>query len=321
MTSLGFSISGRRRASEAVEVAVVAERLGYEEVWLTEDYCERGAFVVAGAVALATTRVRVGLGVLNPWTRHPMLTAMETAALAELAPGRVILGLGASNEHWMEHGLGIPFRRPIALLEESVHVIRTALEGDRVTHAGDGFDVDAGLSFAPPGPIPIVLGVKGPRAMDLASRVSDGIVLSILSAAPYVAWVRGRVGPDLPLRAYVVFSCDDDATLARQGVREVVATYLGVHGDHPITRRAGLPPGLAASFREGWLEGRARVDLVTDDLLDVFAVAGTPAQCAAGLAALGDAGVDTVLIRDDVDADVERLLGEAADAHRRARER
>ncbi len=321
MTSLGFSISGRRPASEAVEVAAVAERLGYEEVWLTEDYCERGAFVVAGAVALATTRVRVGLGVLNPWTRHPMLTAMETAALAELAPGRVILGLGASNEHWMEHDLGIPFRRPLTMLEESVQVVRTALDGGHVTHRGDGFDVDAGLAFAPPGPIPIVLGVKGPRAIDLAGRVSDGIVLSILSASPYISWVRERVGSAVPLRAYVVFSCDDDPTVARQGPREVVATYLGVHGDHPITRRAGLPPALAASFREGWLGGEARVDLVTDALLDVFAVAGTPGECVAGLAALGDAGVDTILIRDDIDADVERLLEEAAAAHGRAPQR
>lgn len=94
---VAYSVAGTRPAGEAVELAREAERLGVDEVWLSEDYFERGAFALAGALAVATERVGVGIGVVNPWTRHPVLTAMETSALDELAPGRVLLGLGASN--------------------------------------------------------------------------------------------------------------------------------------------------------------------------------------------------------------------------------
>src|SRR5690606_36246919 len=110
---LGVAPSGRRSAADAVELARRAEDAGLDEVWVSEDYLERGSFAVAGAMAAATTRMRVGLGVVNPWTRHIALTAMEAHALDEIADGRSVLGIGASNKRWMQDRLGIPFERPI----------------------------------------------------------------------------------------------------------------------------------------------------------------------------------------------------------------
>lgn len=306
---LGLSVSGRRPVPEVVQLAVVAEREGIDEVWLTEDYLERGACTVAAAVATATSRVRVGIGTVNPWTRHPALLAMEVAALDELSAGRAVLGLGASNKVWMEDQLGIPFERPLARLREAVEVVRGLLAGGRVDHDGEGWTVHAGLAFAPTRPdVPVVLGVKGRRALALADEIADGVLLSVLSSAPYVRWVRSGFRRPVPLSAYVVFACDDDGAVARDRVRPGVAAYLGLHGDHDITRQAGLDPELAGRFREGWLAGSPRVDLVDDDLLQRFAVAGTPDDCMAGLGELAAAGVDTVVVRDDGTSGVEALV-------------
>lgn len=297
---LGCSVSGRRSAAEAIEVARCAERLGFEEVWVTEDYCERGAFAVAGAIAAATSTIRVGIGVANPWTRHPVVLAMEAAALDEIAGGRAILGMGASNIRWMQEQLGIPFERPLERLRESVEVLRATLSGERVRHEGAAYRVDARLAFTPPqARLPIVLGVKGRRALGLAGDVADGVLLSVLSAPAYVAWARERLRVPLPVAAYVAFACDADGAAARDRLRPLVATFLGVHGDHDITRVPGLDPEQCAAFREGWRAGSPRLDLATDDILDTFAVAGTPQDCAAGIRRLAEAGLETLVVHDD----------------------
>ncbi|GAB2578714.1 hypothetical protein Aab01nite_09030 [Paractinoplanes abujensis] len=312
---LAFSISGHRDSAGAVRAAVAAERAGFDDVWLTEDYFERGAFALAGAVAARTGKVRIGLGVVNPWTRHPALTAMEFATLDELSGGRAVLGLGASNAHWMSDRMGIPFDRPLARTLESVGLIRRLLTGEPVTFAGDFFTVDTRLSFAPvrrdP---PIVLGVKGPRAITEGGAVADGLLLSILAGPGYVRWVRSRVGAGAEVSAYVGLAVDDDPARARDRLRPMVAQFLGVHGDHLITRTAGVPADLAAHFRAGWLDGAPRADLVTDDLLDEVAVAGDAAGAARGLARLAEAGLDVAVIRDDPAVDPEQTLAAALSA-------
>lgn len=312
---LGLSISGLRPATEAVEAALLAEEHGLDEVWLTEDYCEHGAFAVAGAVAAATTGIQVGLGVLNPWTRHPALIAMEFAALDELADGQAILGMGASNVRWMEEDLGIHFRRPLARLRESVELLRPLLAGEHVEHDGAAYQVRAGLDFKVERPRPpIVLGVKGRRALALAGEIADGVLLSVLSSPAYVEWARERIGAPLPVGAYVAFSCDSDGEAARAALQPFVARFLGIHGDHDITRVAGLDPELAVRFREGLLTGRPSVDLVTDEIVSTFTVAGTPDECAAAVARFRDAGLDSLVVRDDGDGDVSELLTRAQTA-------
>ncbi|WP_406316777.1 LLM class flavin-dependent oxidoreductase [Streptosporangium sp. NBC_01639] len=309
---LGFSISGHRDAASAVAVARLAEDAGFDTVWITEDYCERGAFALAGAIAAVTRRIRVGIGVVNPWTRHPALIAMELASLEEISGGRAVLGLGASNARWMTDQLGLPFDRPIGRLAEALDVIRAMMTGEHLDFQGEHFRVSAGLAFSPPRRTPpIVLGVKGPRALTLAAERADGLLLSILSSAPYIASVRGRVGPEAELAAYVALSVDQDARAARDRLRPMVATYLGVHGDHEITRTAGLDAELCAAFRQGWLDDAPRTDLVDDTLLDLFTAAGTTAEAAASLSRLADSGLDVAVIRDDPDVDPEQLMSVA----------
>lgn len=306
---LAFSISGRRDSAGAVRAAVAAEAAGFDDVWLTEDYFERGAFALAGAIAARTSSVRIGIGVVNPWTRHPALTAMEFATLDELSGGRAVLGLGASNAHWMSDRMGIAFHRPLARTLEAVELIRRLLTGEHVTFEGEFFTVDTRLSFTPVRPDPpIVLGVKGPQAIARGGRLADGLLLSILAGPGYVRWVRDRVGPGPELSAYVGIAVDDDPAKARDRIRPMAAQFLGVHGDHLITREAGVEPALADQLRAGWLTGTLRTDLVTDDLLDRVVVAGDVSGAARGLDRLAAAGLDVAVVRDDPTTDPAETL-------------
>jgi 5,10-methylenetetrahydromethanopterin reductase len=305
---LGLLIAGSRPTPAAVELARAAAAAGITDLWVSEDYFERGAFVVATAVAAAVPSARVGIGVVNPWTRHPMLTAMEFGALDELSEGRAVLGLGASNRVWMQDRCGIPFTAPIAALREATGIIRDALAGAPVDAEGQHFRTHARLSFTGPRTsVPIYYGVKGRRALELAAELADGVLLSLLSAPAYVAWAKPRLGA-LDVGAYVLASCDPDAEKARAAVRRPLATYLGVHGDHDITRTAGLPTALAHELRAGWQAGTPAEHLITDELIDTFAVAGDRDHCRAGLDRLVAAGLDCAVLRDPGDDGVTGLL-------------
>ena len=226
------------------------------------------------------------------------------------------MGMGASNVRWMQEQLGIPFRKPLGRLKESVEVLRAAFAGDHVTYEGEAFEVNAELAFSPPRKRPpIFLGVKGRRALRLARELADGVLLSVLSSPAYVEWARERVGPNVELGAYVAFSCHEDPQAARDALRPTVATFLGVHGDHDITRVAGLEQDVSEAFRAAWRDGRSAAELVSDDILFTFAVAGSERECAEGFTRLRKAGLDTLVVRDDGETDPRDILEAARRAY------
>ncbi|HEY0188245.1 MAG TPA: LLM class flavin-dependent oxidoreductase [Cellulomonas sp.] len=317
---VAYAPAGRRDAGTAVDLARRAEQAGFAEVWLSEDYLERGAFATAGAVAASTATVGIGLGVINPWTRHVALTAMECAALDEISGGRLIVGIGASNKGWMQDLLGIPFTRPIATLRAYTEALRTLLDGGRVSADVNGLAVDAGLSFSPARPgLPIYLGVKGERALAVGAQIADGLMLSVLSTPAYVRWIRAQhPRPDLLLSGYAAFSCDADGARARDRVRSRTARFLGMHGAAPITAVAGLAADRAEALRARLLAGEDGADLVDDDLLRTFTLAGDESEVSDGMTAFAEAGLDTLVVMDDGVSPAREALDRAAACARRA---
>jgi 5,10-methylenetetrahydromethanopterin reductase len=302
---IGLLLAGTRPVGETISLARDAEQAGVEEIWVSEDYFENGGFVLAAAVAANTTRATIGLGVINPWTRHPLLTAMEFATLSELIPQRAILGLGASNQGWMQDRCGIPFRSPVGVLEEATDIIRNALSGHHVAFSGRHFRVDARLARPPTDHAKIYFGVKGPRMLASAARYADGVVLSIMSSPGYIRWVREKVGPGVDMCAYVLAACGSEA---RRDIRPAVAHYLGIHGVHDITTRGGLDAATANEFRQARLTGHSLDHAVTEEIIDNFAAAGDAHACLAALDRFCDAGLNSAILKDPGDSSVDSLL-------------
>jgi len=302
--SLGVALLGGDAPAHVVERARAAEGAGLDSLWFIEDYFQTGAFALAGAAAAVTTRIGLGLGVVNPYTRHPALLAMETATLAGIAPGRVVLGLGTGVRGWVEDQMRIPAPRPLATLRECVDVVRRLWAGERVSHDGRAFSLrDVALAFKPAQPeLPIVLGVKGPRALALAGAVADGVVCSVMSSPAHVRRVRdtataarqaaGHVG-SFPILAYVPVAIGQDAVAARRSVRPLLARYLAhLHGQ-AILADAGVSEAVTEAIREARAAGESGAALVTEAHIDTFALAGTPAQARERLGAWIEAGLDT----------------------------
>lgn len=302
--SFGLALLGHEVPVHAVEWARVAERAGFGSVWIVEDYYHPGAFALAGAVAAATDRIAVGLGVVNPYTRHPALLAMEVAALAGIAPERIVLGLGTSNRNWIEGEMRIPFKTPLQALRECVEIVRRLLAGERLGFHGECFDLEnVRLTWAPAARgVPILLGVKGPKALRLAGEIADGVHGAVLTSPNHVRRiratareVRGRGQDEFRVVAYVPVAVGGDGHAARQSVKPLLAHYLGVLAGQSILRDAGYGPEHTTPFADALRRGAPAVDLVTDAMVDTLAVAGTPDDCRAALRRLADAGLDALI--------------------------
>jgi 5,10-methylenetetrahydromethanopterin reductase len=313
--SLGVALSGHGVPARTVQWARAAERAGLGSLWVIEDYFQPGAYALGAGAAAVTERITIGLGVVNPYTRHPALVAMETAALAGIAPGRVVLGLGSSNRKWIEAQMAIPFKTPLRGLREGTTIIRRLLDGERVTYAGEVFSIhDTALDTPPPAPVPILFGVKGPRALALAAEVADGVHCSILTSPAHVRRVRtstSQAGGEFKVIAYVPLAVSDDRDAARSWMRPMVARYLGALHGQSILEDAGLGAARTLPFRYALTARRDAAELVTDEILDAVAIAGTAEECRPALARWAQAGLDGLVAVVPEEADfsdqIERL--------------
>jgi len=293
-------------AREFIATARRTEELGFGTFWVPEDYVHRGAFSVASAIAACTTSLRIGIGVLNPYTRHPVLTAMELGALEEISDGRAVLGMGASIAPWIEGQLGIPYVKPTTSIREGVEIIRALFRGEEFTYTGQVFQTtQARLNFVPPRiDVPIHLGVLGPKNLTMAGQIADGALLAVLLSPAYVRYAveciqRGTeaVGKDLAsfeIGGLLTISISEDGLAAREAVKPFLATWIGLFSSqpgHPIFSCPGLPAKDIKPFGERLAKGESATDLVTDWMIDTFTIAGDPEHCRTRLAALVDAGL------------------------------
>jgi 5,10-methylenetetrahydromethanopterin reductase len=293
-------------AREFVAHAKHAEELGFGTFWIPEDPFYRGAFTLGSAVACGTSKIKIGLGVVNPYMRHPSLTAMEFAALDEVSEGRAILGIGAGLKDWIEGRLKIPYTKPTVAMRETIEIIRRFFRGEELTYQGRVFQTERiKLSFKPVRTeIPIHLGVLGPKNCELTGEVADGLLLSAMSSPAYVKFAieharrglakLGRGAHTFEVGAYILTSISEDERAARDRLRPLVAFFISLMAPQPNTpifAAAGLPADTIRAFGASFAQGKVPVDMVTDQMLDTFTIAGSPGRCRENLARLIEAGV------------------------------
>ena len=299
----GTGFLGSNELPNLIRMAKQAEDLGFTSCWIAEDYFYGGAFSTATACALNTSSIKIGIGVINPYTRHPALTAMEAGMLDMASEGRLILGVGASNKGWIEDQAGIPFKKPLVAVKEGVEIIRGLLAGETVCKKGEYFNTGKiKLEFKPyRKKVPIYLGVKGPKALKIAAEIGDGLVMSIMTSVPYVKYAKKEINDELTAlgikkdfktAAYLPISISEDRDKARDAVKPMLAKYFGIHGVHKILTCTGMNEENILRFREALIHNEDATNLVNDWMVDTFAVAGTPEECRQKISDFIEAGLD-----------------------------
>ena len=249
-----------------VEVAEALEAAGVDQLWVIED-CFYTAGISLAATALARTEsLTVGLGILPAVARNPAVTAMEIATLAQLAPGRLVAGIGHGVQEWMEQ-MGERTPSPLTTLEEAITIVRRLLHGETVTFDGSVFTMhDVALDSPPDDPPPVLAGVRGPKSLALAGRVADGVVLAEGAGPTYVRESIEHAGSPDPFRVsvFTALAIGDDGREMRRIMAPFVAGLLdGVnpapnahpHIDEIRERHAARGvDGIADMPAEWWIE-------------------------------------------------------------------
>ena len=201
MERVGFCFLDRPSTSKQLELVQKIERLGYDSAWVTETRLARDAFSVLGAFAAVTKRIKLCTGIVNSWTRGPALMAMTLATLDELAPNRVICGLGA---YWdpLAWKQGIERSKPLEQMREYLTAVRRLLNLEEFTYEGEfvklrdiTLDLGHGVKREPKD-VKLYIGPTGPLMTQLAGEIADGAILNGLLSPDYtrgmIATTSGR---------------------------------------------------------------------------------------------------------------------------------
>jgi 5,10-methylenetetrahydromethanopterin reductase len=308
---------------EGIRYVRQAEERGFEAVWQAESRLVREATVPMAAFAATTERIKIGSGVVNCWTRNVGLMAATFVTLDDLAPGRVMLGIGA----WWEPlatKVGVKRKRPLTAMREYIETVRRLIAMENVTFQGDFVDVDDIEIDIVHGDrsarnVPIYLGATGMKMMELAGEIADGVLLNYLVSPAYNASAMehlatgaaraGRTVDEIDRPQLVVCSLDQDREAALDRARELVTQYLGQQPH--IGKASGVDQSLLDDIAKvlTWPaspeEIRKAMALVPDEVVQMITASGTPDECRAKVREYVAAGCTCPVLYplgDDVDA-------------------
>ncbi|MEW6579645.1 MAG: LLM class flavin-dependent oxidoreductase [Chloroflexota bacterium] len=282
--------------ADAIQYVQYAEDRGFEAVWQAESRLVRDAIVPMAAYAATTRRIKVGSGVINNWTRNAALTAATFLTLDDLAPNRILLGIGA----WWDplaKNVGIERTKPLLAMREHVTVVRDLLAMKNVTFHGEfvhvtGIELDIVHGRREPRNVPIYIGATGPKMMAMAGEIADGALLNYLVSPAYNvaaleqlesgAKLAGRTVDDIDRPQLVVCSVDSDRKKALDGARKLVTQYLGQQPH--IMKASGVSSDLLDEIHQvlTWPATEEQIEramtLVPDDVVQLITASGTPAE-------------------------------------------
>jgi probable F420-dependent oxidoreductase len=272
---------------------------GYTDVW-TQETARFDAFGSALVAALAAPGARVGTSVAGVFARGPGLLALQAAALADLAPGRCVVGVGASSPAIVEGWNAARFERPVARVRDTLAFLRRALAGERVDADFETFRVHGFRLEQPPAePPPLYAAALRPGMLRLAAREADGVCLSLLGAddVPRVLAEAHAAGEVRDAVLGIAVCPTPDAERVRAAGRRFLAQYLSLptyaRFHAWLGREAVLAP-VQAAMRAG--DRAAAAAAVPDALVDALLVHGPPEACREQLARFAAAGVTTLVL-------------------------
>jgi 5,10-methylenetetrahydromethanopterin reductase len=293
---------------EGIDLVKYAESKGFEAVWQAESRLVRDAIVPMAAFAAHTGKIKVGSGVTNNWTRNIGLLAATFLTLDDLAPDRIICGIGA----WWDplaSKVGIQRRKPLTAMRETVEVLRRLLNMETVTYHGefhyvDGIKLDVVHGRKTPRNVPIYIGATGMKMMEMSGEIADGVVLNYLVNPNYNrrameaikrgAEKAGRSVDDIDRPQLMICSVGHDRKKALDGARKMITQYLGQQPH--LMEASGVSQDLLDEIHAvlTWPATEEQIEaamhIVPDDVVQMCTASGSPEEVRAKVREYVEAG-------------------------------
>jgi len=302
-TPVGIFIATATPPGRIAPLAASAERAGFAEVWVAEDYFCHGGFSAAAIALGATREVTVGLGVVAAVVRHPAATAMEIATLARAFPGRFRPGIGHGLGAWTDQ-MNLTARSPLTALRECVTGVQSLLAGQTLDAGGKEFTFrSVQLTHPVDARTPVLTGVLGPKSLELSGEIADGTVVSIMAGPQYLKTARTHIQTGMDksgrtehlLPTFAMLSIDTDGAAAKAAMRPVLGFFLATVGAHnSLTQPYGYNEHLAYLIDKGGPQAVA--EGMPDEWIDELTLSGDPDEVGAGIERLLAAGATSVMI-------------------------
>lgn len=292
---------------EQVPLFAEAEELGYTDLWSSEVNATDG-FTPLVLAAQATRHARLGTAIISTYTRGPLILAMHAASLNEVAPGRVVLGLGSASLPIVERWNGIKFDRPLSHVRDTTDVVKRALAGENVTASLPTLEVRRAKYTRPVDPpIPVYLAALRTKMLALAGQVADGVIINLLSASDVPKAVKvvrdaaeqaGRDPASIEVVCRIFVCASEDREAAGDVARRFLAGYLTVPTYTKFQQWLGHGERIAGTV-DAWNAGdrKKALELLPQDLVDELVLNGTPEYCRQQVLEYCKAGVDLPLLQ------------------------
>ena len=302
--------------NELVRLVKIAEDVGFEYAWITDHYNNKNVYETLALIAAETETIKMGPGVTNPYVRSPAISASAIATIDEISEGRATFGIGPGDKATFD-ALGIEWTKPVSTIKAAIADINTLLAGEK-TEAGAALGGVKKVQDA----IPIYMGAQGPKMLETAGEIADGVLINASNpkdyeaAMPMIKKGLAAAGGDkaFDVGAYTATSIGPDSDAAKNAAKIVVA-FIAAGSPPPVIERHGLPEGfneqMGAFLAKGDFGGA--IGAVTDEALDAFSVCGTPDEFIPKIEGLAEMGVTQYVAGSPVGKNVEesiKLLGE-----------
>lgn len=282
--------------AEHQEIITSLPTLGYTDAWSAETN-GTDAFTPLALASQWAPDLRLGPAIVPVYTRGPALLAQQAATLADLAPGRFVMGIGTSSDTIVERWNGIPFEEPYKRTRDTLRFLRRALSGEKVKEEYDTFTVKGfKLEKAPDTPPPIVLAALRPGMLRLAAREADGAITNWL-APKDVRTVRSELGEEPELIARLFVCPTENADEARAIGRWMIAAYMTVPVYKAFHEWLGRGEALKA-MNDAWAAGdrKKALEVIPDEVVDDLIVHGSPEACRARIREYVENGLTTPVL-------------------------
>jgi len=294
-------------------MAKLAEDAGFKNIWITDHYNNRDVWSTLAVLSMMTNRIKLGTGVTNPYTRNVAITASSIASINELSGGRAILGIGPGDKATFDK-MGIEWDKPLTRVKEAVLAIRALLAREQVNQAGFK---GAQMAFGA-GKIPIYIGAQGPKMLELAGGIADGVLINASHpddfkfAVPVIrqgAREAGRNPEDVQVCAYASFSADKDQAKAVNASKIVVAFIVAGSPQNVLDRHnIGTDEAKAISDALAKYDFKSAMAAVTPKMTEAFSVSGTPQDCRARIDELVKTGVTQIVVGSPIGPNKESAI-------------
>ncbi|MFX1317874.1 MAG: 5,10-methylenetetrahydromethanopterin reductase [Promethearchaeota archaeon] len=287
---------------QTTALGILAEKYGFDFCWITDHFNNRSVYIILSLLANYTDQIMLGPGVTNPYLINPVQTASTIMSLDNLSGGRAVLGIGAGDKITLNL-LGIERDKPLSAVKESAQIFRTIFDTGKIKDfEGEVFSVEkAKVAFEKTGEIPIYIGAQGPKMLQLAGSMGQGVLINASHPADFkYAMTQIKKGinevnrklSDVDIAAYASVSVDKKIENATKAATPVVA-FIVAGSPSVVLKRHGISSESVKPLAKALGKGDfpTAFGAVTDEMLEAFCIRGTPDECTEKIKALEKVGI------------------------------